>query len=380
MQNPKLNILYMDLGESGQGGSFLSLRDHIAMTKNQFGNIFIILVNPSVFEEEYKKLGCVVIRLNHPIYSKHNRRYLWLYNKLFSLAHKVSEHLCLFLQKLFEYHFAIKLYRILKGKKIEVIHLNNQPMRNFSGFVAAKKAALPVVSHIRTMHTYGFSNTFATYINQLPVSFIAISEAVKREWSRFSINSQVIYNPVPIKDIALKKFEKKYDLIFIGRLIPQKGVENLLVCLAKFDVPPTLAIVGDGPSRAKLEKLVKKFSLDNKVIFYGFQKNPYKYILNAKACVFPSEDEGMGRVLVEAMRLKIPVIANSVGGIKEIVEHNHTGLLYYSNDKDALFHALKKLLASNSLQQQLAVNAYLKAQSLFDTNSYKSAMMGIYHG
>ena len=247
----KPNILFLECGSSGHGGSFRSLKEHIEIVRDQFAVVIIVLVNDSVFEEVYKKLDCLVIKLSHPLYTK-GARLLGLYNKGFGLIRRITPSLIPSYQAVIERRFINQLSHLIDKYEIDLIHLNNQPLRNYAGFIAAQKKQINVIAHIRTLHTYGINKYLIKNITRNHPQFIAISHAVQQEWKQYGIDSTVVYNPVAVNHTVHTGITKKYDLIYVGRLVKGKGVESLIAALARLNGTITLAIVGDGPLQKKL--------------------------------------------------------------------------------------------------------------------------------
>lgn len=144
-----------------------------------------------------------------------------------------------------------------------------------------------------------------------------------------------------------------FNILFIGRLVPQKGVDVLLRALALPEAGPDwrLDILGDGPERAALEGLCRQLGLEGRVRWHGNQ--PFESIARALAAAHvlatPSiigpggRTEGIPTVLMEALALHRPVIASQVSGIPELVVHGRTGLLVPPGDAAALAGALRAI-------------------------------------
>lgn len=341
--------------------------------RDDFQNMWVVLVNNSVYEKDYRSLGCQVIKLHHILYTKGSYG-LKFYNRLFGVARRISSKISLYLQLLFEFAFSRQIANLIKMHNIELIHLNDQPMRNFSGFMAARKTKISVMSHIRTMNTFGFSKAFSQYALRSKVHFIAISHAVKKIWSDAGIdekNISVIYNPVIVPN-AYQHADKKYDLIYVGRLTEGKGLVSLINVIyeLKNSLPLKLAIIGDGDLKEQLKGDVLKKELSDYIEFLGYQKDPLYYIAKSKLLVLPSKNEGFGRVIVEAMKLGVPVIANAVGGMAELIVHQKTGFLFDSTIKDDLKEKISLLCSNVNLQSQLATEALLYATYSFSSEDY----------
>lgn len=119
-------------------------------------------------------------------------------------------------------------------------------------------------------------------------------------------------------------------VLFAGRLMPQKGVADLLYALDLLQhVRPQVKtlIAGDGPLRQDLESLAHSFALDDRVRFLGGRDDLPRLLAAADMLVLPSLYEGLPNVVLEAMRAAKPVIATAAPGTTEVVAHGQTGLL-----------------------------------------------------
>ncbi len=165
---------------------------------------------------------------------------------------------------------------------------------------------------------------------------IVNSQVIKNEIvSLFNINPQkvnVVYNPLNIKEIgdwskeAVDEdwFNKKDAsvVINVGRLTRQKGHIYLLKAIAHLSAkrPVRLAIVGDGELKTSLIKRAKELGVADRVLFMGWQKNPYKYIKCSDVFVLSSLWEGFPNVVLEAMACHCPVVvADCLSGPSEIL-------------------------------------------------------------
>lgn len=372
MSSTKPNVLFLECGSSGQGGSFISLKDHVALLRKNFNKVVIVIVTDSKYQNEYEALGCKVIKLFHPIYSPKSI-FKRSYNLFFSLARRVNDTFSFVVQYLYEYFFSKKLASIIQDHNIVLLHLNDQPMRNFSGFVAAKKMNLAVISHIRTLCVYGFNRKFIAYLNKLNAHYIAISNAVKLAWIECGLQPdliEVVYNPVTVTEVPNLKCRQ--NIIFVGRLIQLKQVDLLIRAFHKISdvIEINLLIVGDGPLLEELKNISSDLGLDGRVLFLGYKKQVHSYIREAKVLVLPSSSEGFGRVIVEAMKLKVAVIGNAQGGIAELITHGETGLLFQYNCVESLSGRLLALYQDDDLYNRLVQNAYNYAALTFSEKQY----------
>ncbi|MEE9386177.1 MAG: glycosyltransferase [Nannocystaceae bacterium] len=139
-------------------------------------------------------------------------------------------------------------------------------------------------------------------------------------------------------------------ILFVGRLIRQKGVDILLRAAALLDPLPRLDIAGDGPERARLERLARRLGLDAR--FYGYVHAAGKHSLYRSASVLcaPSREvglfsEGAPLVILEARSHGVPVVASRVGGIPELCAGLDDAILVSPDHPEQLADALRTSLA-----------------------------------
>jgi len=146
------------------------------------------------------------------------------------------------------------------------------------------------------------------------------------------------YPSSPSNDIPL-------HVVFVGRLLPFKGVGMLLEAAKDLGFPAKITIVGEGPERATLEAMVKQFRLDGKVDFTGNLplQNIATILQQAHVFCLPSVRESGGAVLLEAMAVARPVIAVDFGGPAEIVD-DAVGALLPASGREHLIQRLVQLL------------------------------------
>jgi glycosyltransferase involved in cell wall biosynthesis len=160
------------------------------------------------------------------------------------------------------------------------------------------------------------------------------------------------------------------NVLFVGRLHPVKQVNILIHAFAhlrKTYSQATLQIIGDGEERQKLEALAKTLGLSNRVQFLGFQS--HEKVLNAMMqsdiIALPSKIEGNPRVLLEAMMVKLPIVATNAHGIRDIVQHGETGHLVNEPTPENLAQGIAYVLENKEYAARIAENAYEFAKREF---------------
>jgi glycosyltransferase involved in cell wall biosynthesis len=158
--------------------------------------------------------------------------------------------------------------------------------------------------------------------------------------------------------VSQSGLRNKHSIVCCGRLVKLKGFDVLIRSMVEVrqKFPSVhLSIVGDGPERQNLEKLVQDLSLQNNVKFVGFVKAPEQYFLSSEIFALTSFLEGFGNVIVEAMVSGAAVIATDCPhGPKEIIQHGINGLLVPVNNIEALSKAIIQMLENPELLRKLA--------------------------
>jgi len=166
--------------------------------------------------------------------------------------------------------------------------------------------------------------------------------------------------------------EKINNIVFIGRLIKNKGCDYLIEAFKRLpeNLKATLTIVGDGPEKINLKSQANNHK---DIKFLGLlTQNLIKELLNkAKVLCVPSipvasgASEGLGLVFLEAQAMGVPVVSFNTGGIPEAVIHNKTGLLSTPN-VETLASNISTLITNESLYRHFSGNAVKHVNSNFN--------------
>ena len=277
------------------------------------------------------------------------------------------------------------LWLILKEKPY-VVHTHSSKA-GILGRLAATLARVPIVVHTPHGHVfYGHFNRLLSriflWIEKICAVFtdriIALTNGEKEDYLKFSIGRSrkfaIVHSGVDVHRYMRHKIdviEEKQELGlqpngfvigFVGWLLPVKGPIHLLNALSKVwpehpDV--SLVFIGKGDLDVDLRTRVLELRADDRVRFLGWRDDIETIMQIIDLLVLPSLNEGMGRVVVEAMAAGKPVVASKVGGIPDLIEHGKTGFLVPAADRDALAEAIARLVKEPGQAHKMGVTGRL---------------------
>lgn len=172
-------------------------------------------------------------------------------------------------------------------------------------------------------------------------------------------------------------------LLFVGRLVPEKGLDVLIKALPiilKNGVNAKIVAVGEGPQKDEYRRLANDHGLGDKVLLAGHIDDWTLRALYrvADAVVVPSRFEPFGIVALEAMAAHCPLIATAVGGLNEVVDHEGTGLKVPPDNPEALAWVLLRILRDPGLRDWLVRNAYEKCLWNYNWDRIAEWTTGVY--
>ena len=190
---------------------------------------------------------------------------------------------------------------------------------------------------------------------------IAISNSVLKNFKEKyqAEKTDVIFNIIDTQKIIDKstketiEYNKKHlNLITVGRIHNSKGYDRLIDIIHKLDdenklKDVTLRIIGDGPDYELIKNKISNYHLEDKIILLGKKNNPYPYVKASDCYILSSRHESFGLVVLEALILKIPVLATKVASIKEIMDNNY-GFIVENNDEE-LYNGILKIIDNKKI-------------------------------
>jgi glycosyltransferase involved in cell wall biosynthesis len=165
--------------------------------------------------------------------------------------------------------------------------------------------------------------------------------------------------------------------IYVGKLAPNKGVAHLLPAVQRAGLAWPLVIVGDGPSRAEVERSARASGLDVRFTGWLDRDDGLRHLAHASLLIFPSHGpESLSRVLLEASALGVPIAAMSTGGTRDIVLDEETGLLSQSPDELAV--DIARLAGDEPLRRRLGEAARAHVQQRFAAPAVVERLVALY--
>ncbi len=187
---------------------------------------------------------------------------------------------------------------------------------------------------------------------KLPDEIVAVSEHTSEMLKRvLKTKRKIVTIPAGVEVVYKTTNSTGSDIVFAGRLLPNKNVDLLLrsISILKKDIPGiSLTIIGDGPEKNRLQGISNNLDLNNNVNFVGFvdsQDEFYDRISKSRVFAFPSSREGFGMVVIEANACGLPVVTVDApdNASKYLIEGEENGIVCKLEEND-LAHSLKSLL------------------------------------
>lgn len=177
----------------------------------------------------------------------------------------------------------------------------------------------------------------------------------------------VIRNAVEMPSVQMdrKPDPERFRVGFLGRLDPIKRVKDLVRAVGLLDQKFTLDIYGDGEDRSRIEAEIDLLRMHKRVTLHGRTSEPWSALSNMDLLVLPSEAEGMPLVPIEAMAARVPVVATDAPGIRDVVQHQQTGLLYQVGDIHDLAQIIRQMSINQPLRDRLVANGYQDVHKRF---------------
>lgn len=193
---------------------------------------------------------------------------------------------------------------------------------------------------------------------------ITVSDTAKKAFRAIFPSLKVpvttIYNPINNEHILRQSLEpideelKENDvlrIVSVGRLTAIKAFDRLLRIVGKLkrqNYKVELWLLGEGEKRKELESIILQENIGDIVTLWGFQSNPYKYMVHCDLFVCSSIGEGYSTAVTEALILGLPVVTTDCSGMAELLIDGECGIIT-DNSEEALYYGVKSMLDSSDV-------------------------------
>lgn len=288
-----------------------------------------------------------------------------------------------------------EIIKFIKNKNIQILHTHLY-RANIIGRIAGKITNIPVISSQLALDNWRkFYHVWFDYLTTKFCKLVIVnSYFTKKQFVEKEKIPQekivVVYNGIDFnsfkpkykKEKNLNEFNLDINYKIVGtitRLHKEKGVDfipYIVKNVSKNVENVKFLIVGDGPEEKNFRLQLKKNNLSEKVYLIGFKDNIPDILTTLDVFFLPSREESFPQVILEAMTVGVPVVANDIGGINEIVEDGKTGFLV--NNLDMMVKKIIKLLTDAELHKKMIENSREKVKN-FDIKKMISQIENIYN-
>ena len=282
------------------------------------------------------------------------------------------------------------LYKLIKKEKPIIVH-SHTPKAGAVAMMAAKIANVPIRLHtvagLPLMEAKGIKRKLLNFVEKVTYACATkvypnskgLYDFIVEEELISSIKMKIIANcssngidtsyfdSERISEKQREEFltrlniqKKDFVFIFVGRLVGDKGINELIDAFARIkDSNVKLLLVGGLESDLDPLKseTIHEIDKNKNIISVGFQKDVRPYFAISHCLVFPSYREGFPNVVLQAGAMGLPSIVSNINGCNEIIQEGINGSIIPSKDRESLYTVMHKIISDEAWRKQLAGNA-----------------------
>ena len=281
---------------------------------------------------------------------------------------------------------------------IDVIHTHDLRSDLF-GLICSIRTGIPIISTCHGWIANNLKGKLYRVIDKLLLRFfdcvIGVSAKMYDELQRIGVkankidiilNALIIENYTPDNKNQSFRDELELDsnsilIANIGRLSPEKGQEIFLKAakeLLENHDSLFFLLIGIGPEQGKLERLCDDLGIREHVIFCGYRDDMVNIYNSLDLVVQSSSTEGMPNVILESLLMETPVVATSVGGTSEIIQHKQTGLLIESENLQQLVGGISDFIARPEMHSEMSTKGRKYVMENFNHTHRVNRLMDVY--
>ncbi|MCL2914036.1 glycosyltransferase [Shewanella corallii] len=276
----------------------------------------------------------------------------------------------------------LKCRDLIRHYGVSLVHCNSAAPIQWA-LIAAKTMDVPMLCHLHSPYPVRDKISLGLYLCPTIVGVSKMTtHSIERDGYPASC-ARVIYNAIdysaiknqPSKQLRTELGLSSSDILLasVGSLIPRKRMDKLIRVTANLKAkghPVHLMLIGSGPELMKLKSLTAELNLEKQVHFVG-EQTQIGSCLKGGVDIYVTcpEEEAFGLTILEALSLKVPVVAARVGGIPELIDADETGVLS-EGDINSFTDAVDKLIRDPAKRKTMAQTGALRAYSRFGTEHF----------
>ncbi|WP_294307042.1 glycosyltransferase family 4 protein [uncultured Chryseobacterium sp.] len=307
------------------------------------------------------------------------------------------------------------LYKVFKREKPVIVH-SITPKAGLLSMLAAKLARIPIRIHTFTGLIFptktGGMQKLLIYMDKLlcwaATNIYPEGNGVKNDLSKFNITSKPLKvlangnvngidvdffsprkisneNKVKLRN-ALNINENDFVFIFVGRLVGDKGINELITAFKKLlastnnNIESKLLLVGslEREFDPLLPEVLKEIQNNHNIISVGFQKDVRPYFAISNALVFPSYREGFPNVVIQAGAMGLPSIVSDINGCNEIIRQDENGMIIPSKNTESIFNSMLRLTSDKDYYKKLSQKSRLLITTRYEQSVVWNALLEEY--
>lgn len=290
----------------------------------------------------------------------------------------------------------LKVKKLLQADRPDIVHTHNL-VAQVHAAPAARLLGIPVVhtKHGRAVTSFSHAPAMRKVVYGLSHTVVVVSQETGENFvEKTGLDPKkvtVIYNGIDTNKYArTSKAEARRDLeldedavVFgcVSRLDALKNHPVMIRAFAKVagDEPRSrFLVVGDGPERSRIETLIGRLSLKDRVVMAGYTDRVAEHLAAMDMFFQPSTEEGLSLTILEAAASGVPVVATAVGGTPEIISHGDTGTLVGVGDEDAIADAMSNYFGDRTPFVEMAEKAKRDVAERFSLESAQKQYASLY--
>ncbi len=289
---------------------------------------------------------------------------------------------------------AIRLRGILKRERYDIVHFHTSRAHSMAALTHGFAPALFVTRRM----DYRPNRVFAPYLfNRAVDCVVAISAGVADSLAAAGVDRSCVtvvpsgvdcerFRPPSADERARARArfglsDGEAAIVAVGALEPRKGHRYLIeaiAALAHSGIALKCLIAGDGSTRTDLEREIAELGCSGRVTMLGRIEDPRELLWASDIFAMSSLKEGLGVAALEAMACGLPAVVSAVGGLREVVEHDRSGILVAPARADEIGAAIARLASSAELRTRMGAAARQRVEQNYSMGAMAERTLALY--